>query len=97
MLWGVLVATKSLIWAAAQRAEGEAGAFRSQAPGAVGWWIPRGDIDLQGYSYKRPGKIGEPAGETLWITRYVWVNMRSRMGKYAQAVLRQKESAPEGR
>ena len=85
LLWGVWWQPNLLIWAAAQRAVGEAGAFRSQAPGAVGWWIPRGDIDLQGYSYKPPGKIGKPAGKTLWITRRVSVNLRSRIGKSAQS------------
>ena len=85
MLWGVLVATKSIdLGGSPTSRQARREPFRSQAPGGVGWWIPRGDIDLQGYSYKPPGKIEKLAGETLCITGLVSVNMRSRIGKYAQ-------------
>ena len=87
LLWGVLVATKSIdLGGSPTSRKARREPFRSQAPGGVGWWIPRGDIDLQGYSYKPPGKIGKPAGETLWITSPVCVNQRRRMRKSAQAV-----------
>ena len=50
----------------------------------LGHFRSAGDIDLQGYSYKPPGKIDKRAGKTLWITGSVRVNMRSGEGKYAQ-------------
>ena len=36
------------------------------------------------YSYKRPGEIDKPPAQTLWITAWILVNLRTRIGKSAQ-------------
>ena len=58
---------------------------------------PPGDIDLQGYSYKPPGKIGKPAGKSLCITSKMMVDQRTRDGRSAQFAFGVKRKRPEGR
>ena len=42
-------------------------------------------IALLGYCYMEPGVLRIVAGQTLWITSILRVNMRTREGKYAHA------------
>ena len=37
------------------------------------------------YSYKRPGEIDKSPGQTLWITAWILVNLRTRIGKSAHS------------